>query len=296
MIATLTYGLIEGILIALVALAFQLSYNGLRMFDVGIGAVYLLSSYIFVALQGAMGGDNPSTMAVALPLGGAIVGSVAFALGTERFIYRPFLKKGAGHLTLLIVSLCVYTIVVNLLAITFGVSRQSLLLFESSSLNLGVVPLTSLRFFQLTLGIVLLAFAYLVLTKTQLGKKITALSDNPVYFSVIGLDLNVTRQQLLTLGAILVTFSSVLTTADFGIDPYGSGFHIVLLAAIAVIVGGIQSFAGAIIGSLLLGIVMNLVAYLLPGEWKEAATFIFLIGVLLIKKDGLFHQNLRVES
>jgi len=115
-------------------------------------------------------------------------------------------------------------------------------------------------------------------------------------FKILGFSEDRTRQHILVVGTILVSLASILKTADIGIEPFGSGFHIVLLAAVAVIVGGITSYKGAILGSIALGVVMNLTAWFFSSDWKEAATFALLIFVLLVKKDGLFYTQLRVEQ
>lgn len=294
MLSIITYGFIEGLLIALVALAFQLSYSGLKLFDIGIGGVYIAASYFFIGISKLLSVSLFSTFLSGI---GTIAGIIVLTLGIERFVYRPFLKKGVSSLILLLVSLSVYTIIINFVAMTAGVETQIINLGLAGAGNevFGVI-FTQTQILQIIIAALSLLAIYFLLSKTILGKKIIAISENLTLFQILGFDENRTRQSILILGAVLVSIASILKTADVGIDPFSSGFHIVLLAAIAVIIGGITSYKGAIIGSIMLGLTMNLAAWYFNGDWKEAATFGLLIIVLLIKRDGLFHTELRAEG
>jgi branched-chain amino acid transport system permease protein len=291
MLAVLVYGMIEGLLIALVALAFQLNYNGLKLFDISIGAIYVVASYLLIGFASIF-----DSLLISLSL--SIIGIVLIALIIEFFIYRPFIKKNTSSLVMLLISLSIYAIIINSVVLLAGVESKSISLFENIDFQIeffGVI-LTLIQLVQIVFSIFSILIVYLILSKTILGKKITAISENLTLFRIMGLNENKVRQIILIISSILIAISSILRTSDVGISPFGSGFHIVLLAAIAVIIGGITSPLGVIIGSILLGLIINLAAWFFSGEWKEAATFLLLVFVLIVKKDGLVHTSLRTEE
>lgn len=291
MLAVLVYGMIEGLLIALVALAFQLNYNGLKLFDISIGAIYVVASYLLIGFTSIF-----DSLLISISL--SIIGIVLIALIIEFLIYRPFIKKNTGSLVMLLISLSIYTIIINSVALLAGVESKSISLFENTDFKIeffGVI-LTLIQLVQIVFSILSILIVYIILSKTILGKKITAISENLILFRIMGLNENRVRQIILIISSILIAISSILRTSDVGIDPFSSGFHIVLLAAIAVIIGGITSPIGVIIGSILLGLIINLAAWFFSGEWKEAATFLLLVFVLIVKKDGLVHTSLRTDE
>lgn len=297
MLSVLTYGVIEGALIAMVALAFQLSYSGLKMFDIGIGALYVTASYLFIGIQKNVTVDGFEIPVLVISVLLIFLINIFFVLVIERLVYRPFFKRQASGLVMLLVSLSVYTFIVNGVAILFGTEIQ-IIHFSLSSITIDFfgVLITKIQLMQIVAALIFLTVVYWLLVKTVFGKKVTALSENLHLFKVLGFSEDRTRQHILIVGTVLVSAASVLKTANIGIEPFGSGFHIVLLAAVAVIVGGITSYKGAILGGFVLGVVMNATAWYFSGEWKEAATFALLVLVLFIKKDGLFYTQLRVEE
>jgi branched-chain amino acid transport system permease protein len=70
----------------------------------------------------------------------------------------------------------------------------------------------------------------------------------------------------------------------------------VITAAVAVIIGGLTTAWGAILGSLLLGLTHNVVAWTLSAEWQNAATFVFFVAILLVRKEGILAPQLRLEE
>jgi branched-chain amino acid transport system permease protein len=94
---------------------------------------------------------------------------------------------------------------------------------------------------------------------------------------------------------VFASVSSLLTAYDIGFNPY-SGLYSVLIAVVAVIIGGRESFAGPAIGGLLLGLVRAQVVWHLSARWQEAVTFGVLACFLLLRPNGLFGQKIRLEA
>ncbi|MFK7907072.1 MAG: hypothetical protein AB8B69_18195, partial [Chitinophagales bacterium] len=86
MLSIITYGIIEGFLIAMVALAFQLSYSGLKMFDIGVGGLYVVASYLYIGLHTIFFPETPTVFSILFSTLGAIIGMIFLTLGIERFV------------------------------------------------------------------------------------------------------------------------------------------------------------------------------------------------------------------
>ena len=121
------------------------------------------------------------------------------------------------------------------------------------------------------------------------------MADNPVQFCLSG--HNAQQYRLLAFGVsgLLGGAAALLTAYDVGFDPHG-GLHALLLAIVAMIIGGRGSFRGPIVGGLLLGVVRAMVAWQFSIQWQDVFTFLLLAIVLYIRPDGLFARPSRLEA
>jgi branched-chain amino acid transport system permease protein len=141
---------------------------------------------------------------------------------------------------------------------------------------------------------ILVAF-YLWLQFSQLGLQFRALSDNPKEFALRGYDIQRLRLISFAISGFLGALSSLLVAYDIGFDPQG-GLVALLLAVVATIIGGYQSFLGSTLGSLLLGLLRSQVVWFLSARWQEAVTFLLLVLFLFIRPNGILGQKTRLEA
>lgn len=296
----LIYGLIEGLMIALVSFSLSMIYSGLRLLDISVGGVYVAASYFFAFTLYLLRsfGSPLSGFTFALSFVLSIGLCIMLYLAIEKAVYLPFFRKKAGSMTGLIVSLALFTTIINVIAMIAGTENMIFSIPENfdASCVIGKVIISRVQYFQFIVSVFLLSTALYLLNKTTLGRKIIALADNPVQFQAIGFDVPRTRLYIIVLAAVLISSASILKSIDVGIDPFSSGFNIVLIAAVAMILGGVTNFYGIIAASLFLGLLMNLSSWFFPGDWKMAVVFMVLILMLLFRKQGFFAQRLRLEE
>jgi len=163
--------------------------------------------------------------------------------------------------------------------------------YASISLPLGPVqlPLDYLIIILVTVGI--LVGLHLFLKKTTLGKALRATSQNRKGAMLVG--INVERMDMVSfaLGSALAAAAGTLWAVSGQVfNPYMGSIPAIKAFAI-IIIGGLGSIPGAVIGGLLYGIAENGAAYLLGGMWKDAISFIILIVVLIIRPTGLFGEK-----
>jgi branched-chain amino acid transport system permease protein len=282
-------GLAMGSLYALSALGFGLIYNTTRVFHIAYGAVYTVSAYLLFALWA----QYKIPLGIALII--ASILTILLGILIDIHIYQPLLRQSSSFLIVMISSLAVYIITVNIIALIFGNEIKVLRSGVATTFSLGQVILSDVQILQ----IVALAFAFLTLVLslkwTNLGKIIRAMRDNPDLLSLMGIDLQKVRWLIFGLGSLLAGLAAMLQALDVGIDP-NIGMSAVLIAAVAVIIGGVGILEAPAFGGLLLGVLQSVVIWQASGRWQEAVTFALLILFLLFKPEGIFGQRRRLEE
>jgi branched-chain amino acid transport system permease protein len=282
-------GLAMGSLYALSALGFGLIYNTTRVFHIAYGAVYTVSAYLLFALW----------TQYKIPLGIALIiaSILTILLGIliDIHVYQPLLRQNSSFLIVMISSLAVYIITVNIIVLIFGNEIKVLRSGVATTFSLGQVILSDIQILQ----IVAFAFVFftlvLFLKWTNFGKIIRAMRDNPDLLSLMGIDLQKVRWLIFGLGSLLAGLAAMLQALDVGIDP-NIGMSAVLIAAVAVIIGGVGILEAPAFGGLLLGVLQSVVIWQASGRWQEAVTFALLILFLLFKPEGIFGQRRRLEE
>jgi len=282
-------GLVSGSAIALLALAFQAVYLPTRVFFIGLAGVYSFVPYIAHAVMRAGGPGWAAALAAA-------VVSVALCLLCEWANHAPLSRRRASDGAQLIASLGIYIILVQIVAMIWGNNTKTLRtgLDSVTRFDSGVI-VTGAQWTILATAALLLAGFALLLMRSNLGLRLRALADNPVMFALFGYNVDTHRLLAFALAGVFCAAASLTTAYDIGFDPHG-GLHAVLLAIVAVIIGGRGSFLGPVLGALLLGILRAQVVWHLSARWQEAATFALLALFLLLRPQGLLGRKTRVEA
>jgi branched-chain amino acid transport system permease protein len=281
-------GFISGLVIALLATGFQLVYLPTRVFFVGLAGLYTLAPYGYLAAWMTTGLWFVAVIT-------SLVVVVAFSLAFEWGNHAPLARKGASEGAHLISSLGLYIVLVQVVAMIWGNETQTLRSGVEATVHLGSAVITRSQLLIAEVSVVLLSGFGVMLRTTDIGLRLRALSDNPVQFALFGYNIGAHRLFAFGLAGVFAAAASLLNAWDIGFDPH-SGLHVVLLAVVAVIIGGCRSFVGPIIGGLLLGLVRAQVVWHLSARWEEAVTFVVLALFLLLKPQGLFGEKKRIEA
>jgi len=280
-------GLVSGMAIALLAMAFQMVYLPTRVLFVGLAGLYTLAPYLFqmgATELGAMGG-------LLVSLGGVVALGVLF----EWANHAPLTRKGASEGAHLIASLGLYILVVQVVAMIWGNETRTLRTGLDVPYAVGDTILTQSQLLMGGLGMLLLLAVLAMLYMTDIGLRLRALADNPTQFALYGYNVDAHRLLAFALAGALATVASLLTARDIGFEPH-TGLNVTLLAIVAVIIGGRTSLVGPIIGGLLLGLIRAQVVWHFSARWQEAATFLVLALFLLLRPQGLFGRETRIEA
>lgn len=284
----LANGLISGIAISLVGVAFAVVYLPTRVFHVALAGGFAAAPFLALALVGA-----GWPVAVAIPLAACAV--AAFSLAAETLLHGRLEARGAPPSVQLMASLGLYIIVVQLLSLTWGSDAKALRVGRDRVVEIGAV---SLSFGQLVVavgGALVLAIFFGWLQRSRAGLELRALADNPGTLALLGYNTAQLRRVAFGLSGAMAGISALLVASDTGFAAHG-GLPALLFGVVATVLGGRHSFAGPVLGGLLLGIVRTSAGWLVSARWQDAVVFALLAAFLLLRPEGITGRRLRADA
>ena len=284
----LANGLISGLAIAALAFGFTLVYLPTRVFHIALAGIYAAAP--FVAWQGLRWGWGGAASALCAVLAGS-----GLSVLCEFANHARLERKGAPGGVHLISSLGIYILLVQTVALAWGNDPKALRPGADETWRFGTVILTHGQILCGTVAALVVLAGYAWLRLTRLGLQFRALADNPIEAALRGLNVRWLRLLSFALSGAVVSIGSLLVAYDLGFDPH-TGLQAILLAVVAMIVGGHPSFAGPILGGILLGVLRAEVVWYWSAQWQDAVTFLVLAGFLLLRPCGLVGQRVRLEA
>jgi branched-chain amino acid transport system permease protein len=299
-------GLSIGSVYAIFALGYTLVYSILGIINLAHGAIFTVGAYFTYALMGGTFGFNGllanATLPIKLPFAIALIigSSLAGLLGVamERFAFQPLRKKVSDPLLTVVSSLGVAVVIVNLIQYLVGAESYT---FPANTfgnlppaINFGTqaqpIPIRSVQVVIFLVSVVIVAILTYFINRTKYGKAIQAIAEDPTTASLLG--INSDRFIVLTffISSFLAGLAGTLVASSVSIaGPYfGIGFGLRGLAVI--VLGGLGSIPGAVLGGLLIGIVEALVPSDYSG-YKDAVAFGILFIMLLVRPQGLLGRR-----
>src|SRR6266536_326706 len=289
-----------GAVYALVALGYTLVYGILQLINFAHGDVFALSGLFASTLilstfhldtgsttLGIVGG-LAATFLIAAVFGAIINSSIEFVA------YRRL--RSAPRLAVLITAVGMSFIVQNISLAIYDVNFRSVppLISAGSIFKIGGVHYAWDAFFVVLVTVpVLLLLTWLVKTTRQ-GKAMRATSQDPEAAAIMGIDVNRTISFTFALAGGLAGIGAVLYLVEFNIR-YDTGFELGLIAFTAAVLGGIGNLTGAVLGSVIIGLIQAFnegLSWLAPGsDWTRSMVFGLLIAILVFRPEGLLGER-----
>jgi branched-chain amino acid transport system permease protein len=289
-------GLISGALIGLGAIGVTLTYSILRFANFAHGEFVTFGAYAALALSAAFSsliavtgnGLGPFSISPALMIGAplAMALTAIFALALDRLLFSRLRGKSEA-ISVVMASFGASLAIRAAIEFVFT-SRPSYFNHElqiAQPIGFGLKA-TPNQLAMLVVAVALTAGVYLLLTHTQLGRSMRAVSENPSLARVAGVDVEKTIRAAWALGGALAGAGGVMAGLLLQIRPF-MGFDLLLPMFAAAILGGIGSIPGAFVGALIIGLAEALTVQLAGAEWRAAVAFTALVGVLLIRPAGI---------
>jgi len=282
-IQLLVGGIIEGLFYALMGLGFGVILEGMDLYDFAHGAFYMIGGYITYYSINAVTA-NP-IIAVILSM------AITFLFGcvVDFLTLRPVRKRGREDWVLagLIILMSLSVLLENLAIIVFGTEYKGVPPYVQGHVTVGDIIIDLQRALSASLSAILILITYIFLKKTKYGRAIRALAQNKELAEISGVNPEILYPIIFGLGACLAAAAGSLLAPVYFISPTIVAFP-GLMAFIVVIISGLGSTGGLILGGILLGITSSFVGFLYSNEWAYLVAFAIAIVVITFRPRGLF--------
>ena len=286
LLQVLLWGVIIGSVYMLLATGLTLIFGVMKVVNFAHGELMMTGAFLTFLLWHALG-LNPY---LGIFLSMAAVGLVGVVI--ERVGFRPL--RGTAKINEIFFSIALILILQNGLARifvpTFREYAQIRTPYATSVIDLGLVNLRYDFVILLALTWVIMLGLYVFLFRTRFGREVRGTSQNRVASMLMG--VNVQRIDMLSFG--IGSGLAALAGSLYGIinpfSPY-AGTMPAIKAFAVIILGGLGSVRGAVVGGLLYGVVESFATFFLGGSWRDAFAFVLLILVLLIRPEGIFREG-----
>jgi branched-chain amino acid transport system permease protein len=230
---------------------------------------------------------------IAIPL--AVVLSAAFGLGMDAGLWRPLRRKGIGTVQLMIVSIGLSLALRYIFQIFIG-GGTSMLPGRSSETIPGLGPIKLTLTDAISMGIsivVILCFAWWLM-RTKMGRATRAVADNSSLAAASGIDVDRVVRVVWVLAAALAGLSGVLWAYFRPGIRWDMGTSVLLLMFAAVTLGGLGTAFGALVGSIIVGLLVELSTLWIPSDLKNVGALVVLIVILLFRPQGILGRKERI--
>ncbi len=224
----------------------------------------------------------------------AVVLGAALAAGMERYIWQPLRQRNVVMIQLFIVSIGVALLLRHVLLVLFGGSRESYPEYQVQEMvTLGPVSIAPRSLAIMGIAVAVLVAVACMLQFTRVGKAMRAVSDNRDLAESSGIDVARVTLYVWTLGGGLAALGGVLAGIH-QIVHWQMGFHLLLLMFAAVILGGLGTAYGAMVGGVAIGMAAMLSTLWFPHQLMQAWGLAIMIIMLLIRPQGLLGRRERI--
>jgi branched-chain amino acid transport system permease protein len=278
-------GLLVGGVYGLIAMGFVIVYRSGRVFNMAYGQFAVLGAFLFWTF---IGSPNAPRLPLLLAIFLTLLSAVAFGLLVERVVFRHMIGKPI--FTSFIMTLGLLAVLNSVVLIVWG---PSTLVFArtipTGTVNFGGISLAREYIWTFIIAVVVMVLFLIFFQKTKLGLAIRAAYNNQVAARCLGVSAKLNSQIAWVLCTLLATMGGVLIATVQGASTLLS--ELVMVVLIVVLIGGLDSLLGCIIGGLILAIGENLANYYLsaylPGIGSIFGVILILI-ILLIRPHGIF--------
>ena len=280
-------GIVLGSIYALLALGMALIYGILGLINFAHGALITIGAFCFYFLLFKF--NLPFVLVIILTISlGGFVGFLLEAIG-----YRKL--RGGPGLSLLITSLGIYIFIEN--AIKLLISPQPYAFFNPPFLDRMIDSFITFRvidiFIIVTTIVIMICFGLFV-KRNKVGMAMRGIAESVETAGLVGINVNQVITWSFVVASAIAALTGFMWGAKYGQISYNMGFMPGVIAFVAVVIGGIGSIPGAVLGGFLIGLIQIFAVGFLPLGWsvyRDAIVFTLLIIVLLIKPTGIMGRR-----
>jgi branched-chain amino acid transport system permease protein len=273
-------GVMLGLNYALIALGLSLIFGIMGIVNFAHGEMYMLGGYVAYFLIGQFGLDFFSAII------GAVVIIGLLGMLFDKFFFRPLTMRPKEALTSMIAAVGLAWVLQMLAVICFGDLDRKVPSTFKGIINMGGVVITKERLVTIIVGIVLVLLLNLFLLRTRMGIAIRAVAQDKEAAALQGVQVSRISALSFGIGCALAGSAGALMAPIFSVSPFLGG-DVILKAFLVVILGGMGSIPGAMLGGLVLGFIESFGSLFFTVPTVSAITFSLIILILIVRPQGL---------
>jgi branched-chain amino acid transport system permease protein len=276
-------GLLAGAYYLLIALGLSLIFSLGGIVNLAHGAFYAIGAYLALTIGQSMGF---ASAAVLSPIAVGVLG-----VAIERTLFRRFYKSDPALSLLLTFGLAM--VAEQVLRMVFGAPPLSWSIPQElrGQIFLGDFVYPRYRMLILSIAVMCVAGLWFLLQRTPFGRVVRAGVQNPEMVGALGISLQPYMAAVSFLGCGLAGLAGVMLAPIFSIHP-AMGAEIITSAFVVVVIGGLGSFWGVVLAAMIVGVTKGIVTALGYPEQSEAAIYLLMLVVLLVRPRGLFGERI----
>jgi len=274
-------GMISGAMYALMATGLALIWGTMRVLNFAHGEFFMLGGFMMLVGLNVLGVPViPAAMFAALAVFG-------IAVLLHRAVVAPVMNRPGWEFGTIAVTLGLSIILQDLALLIWGERFQSIPYYVGGIVEILGVRLPLQRVLVFVVALSLVALIAIVLRFTRFGKALRAVASDAEAAEACGIDTGRMHMAVFGIAAVLAGLAGLVLAPILAVNPW-MGMPLLLKAFVVVVLGGLGSLPGAVVGGLLLGVVEAIGVTFLSSEWREVMAFALLIVVLWLRPQGLF--------
>lgn len=277
-------GVFIGSIYALFAIGFTLVFGILDRLNLAHPAVFAVAAFIGIELVEVVGLSLWLTLPVVFVVGGIL------GLIIERVAFRPLKGRADAHFAGLISSIALAGVFIALLQWRYGPNTRRFPAgtFPDTRFEIAGAQVTLLQVAILVISILLMVGLTLLVRSSPLGRAMRAIAENPTAARVLGINVDRVTAITFAISSALGAVAGALFAMNVNSAQLGMGTAIELKGLAVIIVGGMGSLPGALIGGLLLGLAEVFAVQYIGSSWRDMVAFGLLFLILILRPQGLF--------
>ncbi|MGH3691948.1 MAG: branched-chain amino acid ABC transporter permease [Microbacterium sp.] len=288
LLSRLVGGLNFGLLLALASMGAALIYGTTRLSNFAHAEMVTWGG--LVALVTTTFWHLPLWVGIAA----AVIGGGLFGWALDAGLWRPLRRRGLGVVQLMIVSIGLSLALRYVFQFMIGGGTYQLPGASPTPIQFGPISLSYIDIIAMSVSIVVIVAVAFFLTRTRIGKATRAISDNPQLAAASGIDVDRVIRYVWILAGTLAAISGVLWGYFRPGVKWDMGMQMLLLIFAAITLGGLGTAFGALVGSLIVGIAVEVSTLWIPSDLKYASALVVLIVILLVRPQGLLGRRERL--
>ncbi|MHB8084507.1 MAG: branched-chain amino acid ABC transporter permease [Dehalococcoidia bacterium] len=273
-------GLVQSCIYMTMAFGMVLVFSILGILNWTHGQFYMLGAFVVYYAVTASGVPFP----LSLIISGAIIGLLGMAV--EKVIIEHLTGPGYGLLAVTAATMALIFFFEGAAGMAFGLMAKGMATTLPGVLDLGAFSISYQKIAVIIFTLIVMTAMYIVLNRTMIGKSIRATAQQPDAASLYGINVGRVSVLVMGIGCALAAMAGGIMGPVQSVDPF-MGRIPMIMSLLAIVIGGLGSLTGAIVGGIILGLLNSVIAYKIS-YFSEVALFLLVIIILLIRPQGLF--------